>query len=88
MTQSLSLLLWKKNYVDVSDGVEIDVTLYRQEIGILMYLLVGTKPDISFSISLLAQNVEKPTKNLWAAVNQVLRYISGLTHSEFCIAAK
>ena len=55
----------------------IDSTLYRKAIGSLMYLAVGTRPDIAFAVGRLAQFVETPTKSLWVAVKRVLRYISG-----------
>ncbi len=55
----------------------IDPSLYRQAVGRLMYLAFGTRPDISFAVSRLAQFVKHPTRQLWAAVKRVLRYISG-----------
>ena len=55
----------------------IDSTLYRRAIGSLMYLAVGTRPDIAFAVGRLAQFVEAPTKALWVAVKRVLRYIAG-----------
>ena len=55
----------------------IDSTLYRKAIGSLMYLAVGTRPDIAFAVGRLAQFVETPTKSLWVAVKRVLRYVSG-----------
>lgn len=55
----------------------IDSTLYRKAIGSMMYLAVGTRPDIAFAVGRLAQFVEAPTKALWVAVKRVLRYIAG-----------
>ncbi len=46
-------------------GEPVHSTLYRQVIGCLMYLAVGTRPDISFPAGRLAQFVETPTKDLW-----------------------
>jgi len=31
-----------------------DISLYQQIIGSLMYLVIGTRPDLAFAISLLA----------------------------------
>ncbi len=59
------------------EGEPVESSLYRQAIGCLMYLAVGTRPDIAFAVSRLAQFVEHPTHNLWVAVKRVLRYISG-----------
>ncbi len=58
-------------------GEQIDTSLYRQAIGSLMYLAAGTRPDIAFAVSRLAQYVEHPTHSLWAAVKRVLRYLRG-----------
>lgn len=59
------------------EGEPIDSTLYRSAVGSLMYLSVGTRPDISFAVRRLAQHVEHPTTRLWTAVKRVLRYVNG-----------
>ncbi len=46
------------------EGELFDITLCRQAIGCLMYLAVGTRPDISFTVGRLAQFVERPTPQL------------------------
>eukprot|EP00171_Calliarthron_tuberculosum_P001876 IDg1876t1 len=63
--------------LDNLKGELVDPTLYRQAIGSLMYLSVGTRPDITFAVSRLAQYVENPTKQLWTLVKRIFRYISG-----------
>ncbi len=57
------------------EGEQIDTLLYRQAIGSLMYLSVGTRPDIAFAVSRLAQYVDAPDDSLWGAVKRVLRYL-------------
>ncbi len=59
------------------EGEPFDSSKYRKAVGSLMYLAVGTRPDISFAISRLAQYVESPTQKLWVAIKRVLRYICG-----------
>lgn len=58
-------------------GDPVDSTLYRQVIGSAMYLSVGSRPDIAFTVSRLAQFVENPTQPLWVMAKRLLRYISG-----------
>jgi hypothetical protein len=41
---------------------------YREAIGSLNYCAVATRPDIAFSVSLLAQFMENPGKIHWEAV--------------------
>ena len=50
---------------------------YRQAIGSLMFLMVGSRPDIAFSVCYLAKFCETPLEQHWLAVKRVLRYISG-----------
>eukprot|EP00171_Calliarthron_tuberculosum_P015344 IDg15344t1 len=59
------------------DSEKFDSTLYRRCIGSLMYLAVGSHPDIAFAVSRLAQFVESPTVSLWNSAKRVLRYLSG-----------
>ena len=50
---------------------------YREAIGSLMYLMIGSRPDIAFAVSKLAQKSENPNMNDWKAVKRLLRYIFG-----------
>ncbi len=59
------------------EGEQIDASLYNQAIGSLMYLAVGTRPDIAFAVSRLAQYVEHPSHSLWVSFKRVLRYLRG-----------
>ena len=59
------------------DSKDIDCTMYRECIGSAMYLSVGSRPDIAFALSRLAQHVETPTEPLWTAAKRLPRYIAG-----------
>ena len=50
---------------------------YRSAIGSLMYLMICTRPDISFAVYRLSQHKENPTYLHWNAVKRLLRYING-----------
>ena len=43
-----------------------------------MHLAVGTKPDIAFAVSTLAQFSSEPGPAHWEAVKQVFRYPFGM----------
>ena len=73
---STPMVSFKTSTNTSNDSIEIP---YRQAIGSLMYLMVGTRPDIAFAICRLAQFSENPTKEHWTAVKRVFRYIKG-TH--------
>ncbi len=50
---------------------------YRELIGCLMYLSVGTRPDISYAVSELSKYLVNPGKAHWTAALNVLRYLKG-----------
>lgn len=63
--------------IDVDESSELATNVpYREAIGSLMYLMVGTRPEIAFAVSRMAQYVESPTmQQLWKAVKHIMRYI-------------
>ena len=50
---------------------------YLSAVGALMYLANNTRPDISFSVNLLARYSSCPTKRHWNGVKHILRYLRG-----------
>ena len=50
---------------------------YRFIIGSLLYLAICTRPDLSFSIAVLARQVHAPAKRHMAYDKRVLRYVKG-----------
>ena len=59
------------------DGLkEVNGIVYRQMAGSLNYLTT-TKPDISYSVSVLSQFMVKPHESHWNAAKAVLRYLKG-----------
>jgi hypothetical protein len=65
-----------------SGGV-IDATLYRSIVGSLCYLC-NTRPDIMFAVGMVSRYLEAPGAPHWAAVKQILRYISGTVRYGCC----
>jgi hypothetical protein len=60
------------------EGKASDATAYKQMVGCLMYLL-ATRPDMAFSVCLVARYMERPTEIHVAAVKRILRYLKGTT---------
>ena len=50
---------------------------YLSAVGALMYLANSTRPDIAFTVNLLARHGAAPTKRHWTGVKQILRYGNG-----------
>jgi hypothetical protein len=48
---------------------------YAQLIGSLMYLAIGTRPDIAYAVNRLAQFTSNPKPLHWTAVKRVFRYL-------------
>ena len=47
---------------------------YREAIGLLMYVVIGTHPDIAFAISTLAKFARNPGQVHWDAAKCVFQY--------------
>jgi hypothetical protein len=58
------------------NGKCVDATYYKQIVGSLMYLL-ATRPDLAYSVCLIARFMEKPTENHLIAAKRILRYLKG-----------
>jgi len=55
-----------------------DALPYSEAVGSLMYLMVGTRPDLAFAIGKLSRFVSCYGKEHWAAIKRVVRYVKGL----------
>jgi hypothetical protein len=54
-----------------------DPTIYQSIIGSLMYAVIGTRPDLAYTDTMLSQFSSCPTKAHLAAVHRVLLYLKG-----------
>lgn len=50
---------------------------YMSAVGALMYLAIGTRPDIAYAVGKLAQFNSNPGPIHWEAVKRVFRYLKG-----------
>ena len=69
-----------RTYDDKDSQVLADDTLYREIIGSLIYLMVATRPDLSFIVSKLSQFMSNPKMCHLKAAKRVLRYLKGTKH--------
>ena len=59
-----------------------DGNLYGSVVGSLMYLVVCTRPELAFSVWLLARHLKAPLEAHWGAAVHVLRFVKGTsTHA-------
>ncbi|KAH9105565.1 hypothetical protein LEN26_014717 [Aphanomyces euteiches] len=50
---------------------------YRQAIGCLMYLMIGTRPDLAYAVQALSRHLNNPGKSHWESAKRVMRYVAG-----------
>ena len=50
---------------------------YQSAVGAIMYAMLGTRPDIAYSITALSQYCNNPGYVHWVALKRVLRYLCG-----------
>jgi hypothetical protein len=60
-----------------TDEEKTDHTRYRSAVGILLWIARCTRPDIIFTVSLLAQQQSDPSVEHWGAVIHTMRYLAG-----------
>ncbi|XP_073154150.1 secreted RxLR effector protein 161-like [Henckelia pumila] len=50
---------------------------YSNAVGSIMYLMVSTRPNISYVLGLVSRFMSKPSREHWQAVNLLFRYLKG-----------
>uniref|UniRef100_A0AAV1UAD0 Uncharacterized protein n=1 Tax=Peronospora matthiolae TaxID=2874970 RepID=A0AAV1UAD0_9STRA len=50
---------------------------YRNAVGCLMYLTVGTRPDLAAAVGVPSQFASEPCPTHWQALKRVFRYVNG-----------
>lgn len=61
-----------------------DLMPYRELVGSLMYLALGTRPDIAHAVSVLSQFNSCHVKKHWTAAKHVLRYLKNTINLALC----
>jgi hypothetical protein len=57
---------------------------YASAVGILMYAMVCTRPDIAHAVGVLSRYMSKPGKEHWTSVKRVFRYLRGTAIYGLC----
>lgn len=72
-----------KQYDEQMQGIP-----YKQAVGALMYIMVGTRPDLAFAQSVVSQHMSRPGPMHWAVVKRVMRYLKGTMDVGLCLGGK
>lgn len=65
-----------------SDALVSNNDEYRKLIGMLLYLAINTRPDISAAISILSQKISSPTVADLTEIKRVIRYLKGTRNAK------
>lgn len=53
---------------------------YANAVGSIMYMMIGTRPDLAYHVGVISRFMAKPIKEHWLAVKWVLRYLKGTSN--------
>ncbi|GJV64785.1 retrotransposon protein, putative, ty1-copia subclass [Tanacetum coccineum] len=70
-------LLLKDFLIRDCDVERMSKVPYENVVGSLMYLMVCTRPDIAYAVSVVSRYLANPGKNHWEAVKWILKYLRG-----------
>lgn len=54
-----------------------EITAYSQVVGTLMYLMVETRPDVAYAVSVVSRFMTNPNSEHMTAVKRIFRYLQG-----------
>jgi hypothetical protein len=62
------------------DSPEVDVQQYQRAVGALMYLMLGTRPDLAYTVAALGRHSACPGKEHERALDHAFRYLRATSH--------
>lgn len=74
---SVSTPCEKTSYTGEVEKFCNDQVSYGEAVGSLMFLCIGSRPDIAYVVSRVSSSLEKPTDRDWSNVKRIMRYIKG-----------
>jgi hypothetical protein len=60
-----------------ADEQPFDTGMYQKAVGSILYAALGTRPDITYAISVLGRYAAQPSTLHWEAIKHLLRYPRG-----------
>ncbi len=65
-------------------SLEVDMKLYQSAVRSLLYLAIGTCPDIAYAVNKAAQHCSKASITHWNYVKRIMRYVLGTKELGLC----
>lgn len=75
--KSVKMPLETKVDFEALNSCEITSAPCKNLIGCLMYVMLCTRPDLSFCVNVLSRFASKNNEALWLHLKRVLRYLKG-----------
>ena len=75
--KSTPCALGVENESEVDPRELSDPRMYQAIVGSLIYVMTGTRPDLCYIVTILSQNMAKPTESDLSMAKYVLRYLKG-----------
>jgi Reverse transcriptase (RNA-dependent DNA polymerase)/GAG-pre-integrase domain len=85
MDPGLKLHRPDKSLLSKQDTERLTKIPYRSLVGCLIYLAVGTRPDISYAVQQLSQFLDNYSNTHWTAAVRVVRYLRGTRDLELTL---
>ena len=77
--------LTKEMYPKTHEEIEyMSKVPYSSTVGILMYAMVFTRPDIAHAVVVVSRYMNNPSKENWEVVKWILMYLRGTTTHALC----
>ncbi|HEV7737270.1 MAG TPA: hypothetical protein VGO47_07875, partial [Chlamydiales bacterium] len=70
------------------EEAEVNIQTYQSAIGSLMYLMLGSRPDLAHSVGALSQFSAKPGKEHLVTIKRVFRYLKGTVNHSILFKSK
>jgi len=75
--RSTPLEVGHKPHAIQADEQPFDTGMYQKAVGSILYAALGTRPDITYAISVLGRYAAQPSTLHWEAIKHLLRYLRG-----------
>ena len=66
----------------------MDKVPYASTVGILMYAMIATHPDIAFAVGVVSRYMSNPGKQHWEAVKGIMRYLKATKSMCICYGSQ
>lgn len=60
---------------NIEQASKDDIKLFQGIIGCLLYITLGTRPDITYAVIRLTKYASNPSKEHFIAIKRILRYL-------------